>query len=55
MKKKRKTCKSRLGAGRILPTKKLRQATGILNLFNSKDTRVEKEEECGCQHNFVLT
>lgn len=32
---------------RILPTKTHRQATGIFNLFNSKDARVEREE-CGC-------
>lgn len=54
MEKKRKTCKPRLGAGRILLTKKLRQATGILNLFNSKDTRGEKREECGRQHTLFL-
>lgn len=53
-KEKRKTCKSRLGAGRILLTKKLRQATGILNLFNSKDTRGEKREECGRRHTLFL-
>lgn len=31
---------------RILPTKTHRQATGVLNLFNSKDTRAG-QQECG--------